>query len=90
VATPASVTRPRIALTGLTAGEGARLSIPFAAAAANVWRDYSATDRLTAAASLAELDASAGEKFHLAGGVLHLKLVAKAGRDYAAVHADPR
>jgi cell migration-inducing and hyaluronan-binding protein len=90
VAPPAAVTRPRVALTGVPAGAGVRLSIPFAGAAATVWRDYATSDRLSAATSLAELDASAGEKFHLAGGVLHLKLVVKAGRDYAAVHADQR
>jgi cell migration-inducing and hyaluronan-binding protein len=90
VAPPAALARPRIALTGLRPGEGVRVSIPFAGAAATVWRDHSTGDRLTAAASQAELEASTGDKYHLAGGVLHLKLVAKAGRDFAAVHADPR
>ena len=44
---------------------------------------------MTAAASLAELAASNGDRYYLAGGVLHLKLVVQASRDYTTVHVAP-
>jgi hypothetical protein len=66
------------------------VSLPFAGAALTAWRDYWTGSPVTAAASLAELDASAGDRYYLADGVLHLKLVAREGRDYAAVFADAR
>ena len=90
VAGPAPLSRPRVTLGGLRPGEWARVSLPFAGAALTAWRDYWTGSPVTAAASLAELDASAGDRYYLADGVLHLKLVAREGRDYAAVFADAR
>jgi cell migration-inducing and hyaluronan-binding protein len=90
LASPAPLGRPRVVLRGLQPGEWARVALPFAAADLTAWRDYWTGNRVTAAASLAELDASAGDRYYLAGGVLHLKLVAQAGRDYAAVFVDAR
>ena len=66
------------------------MSLPFAAADLTAWRDYWTGSRVTAAASLAELEASAGDRYFLTDGVLHLKLVAQGGRDYAAVFVDAR
>jgi cell migration-inducing and hyaluronan-binding protein len=89
-ATATTLTRPRVTVWGVKPGEWVRVSLPFAATGVTAWRDYWTGNRVTAAASLAELDASAGDRYFLAGGVLHLKLVAQAGRDYAAVFVDPQ
>jgi cell migration-inducing and hyaluronan-binding protein len=88
LALAAPVTRPRIGVWGLKPGEWVRVSLPYSAAALTAWRDYWTGNRVTAAGSLAELDASAGDRYYHAGGVLHLKLVAQPGRDYATVHVD--
>lgn len=90
LAGPAALARPRVVVHGIRPGDWVRLSIPFAAAGLTAWRDYSTNSRLTAAATLAELDASAGDRYFLAEGTLHLKLVAQAGREYAAVYVDGR
>ena len=85
----APVTRPRVVVWGLKPGEWARVSLPYAATTFTAWRDYWTGNRVTAVASLAELDASTtGDRYYHANGVLHLKLVAQAGRDYASVHVD--
>ena len=90
VATPAALVRPRVALTGVRPGETVRLALPYAGAAFAAWRDGDPSRRLTPAATLAELDASPGDRYHHAGGVLHLKLVVQPGRDAASVAVDPR
>jgi cell migration-inducing and hyaluronan-binding protein len=90
LAPAAAPTRPRVVVRNLRPGEWVRVSLPFAAGNLAAWRDYSTSSRVTPAATLAELDASAGDRYYLAGGVLHLKLQARAGRDYAAVFADAR
>ena len=89
--TPAgSLTQPRIGLWGVKPGDWVQVSLPYAGTAVTIYRDYWAGNKVTAAASLAELVASSGDKYYLAGGVLHLKLVVRAGHDYATVHvAEP-
>src|SRR5581483_7167026 len=68
-------------------GDWVRLTVPVSSAPF-VYRDYNTSTRLTAAASLAELDASAGEKYFYdaSAGVVHIKLqVARSDRDWAVV-----
>ena len=81
-----ALTQPRIGLWGVKAGDWVRVSMPYAGAGVVVYRDYWSGNKVTAAASLAELASSNGDRYYLAGGVLHLKLVVKDERDYATVH----
>ena len=90
VAPAAALSRPRVSLSGMRPGEWVRLSIPYPTASFAAWRDNNVNNRLTPAATLADLDASAGDKYFYAAGVLHLKPVAQPGRDAAAVAVDPR
>jgi hypothetical protein len=57
-----------------------------------VIRDSDAARPLAAAASLAELDASAGDRFFhdSATGTLHLKAMPRAGRDAVTLAVEPR
>lgn len=82
---------PRFFATGLVPGEWIRVTIPYTGATVRVSRDYSTTVFLPAAASLAALDASSGNTYYLdqASGLLHLKLQAQAGRDYAVAYVVP-
>jgi hypothetical protein len=66
-----------------------RVSLPYSGAGVVVYRDYWSGNKVTAAASLAELASSNGDRYYLAGGVLHLKLVVQASRDYTTVHVAP-
>jgi cell surface hyaluronidase len=83
--------RPRFFATGMVPGEHLRVTIPYGGATIRITRDYSNTVVLAPAASLAELEASGGEKFFRdpGTGLLHLKLVAQAGRDYAVLYVTP-
>jgi cell migration-inducing and hyaluronan-binding protein len=83
------LTQPRIGLSGVKAGDWVRVSLPYAGTSVVVYRDYYTGNVVTAAASLAELAASNGDRYYLAGGVLHLKLVVMTGRDFATVHVAP-
>lgn len=82
---------PRLYATGMVPGEWIRVTIPYPNATARVSRDYSTTAFIPAAASLAALDASSGDRYYRdpATGLLHLKLQAQAGRDYAVVYVVP-
>jgi len=82
---------PRLYATGMAPGEWIRVTIPYPNATARVSRDYSTTVFMPAAASLAALDASSGDRYFkdAATGLLHLKLQAQAGRDYAVVYVVP-
>jgi hypothetical protein len=84
-----ALTQPRIGLWGVKAGDWVRVSLPYAGAGVVVYRDYWSGNKVTAAASLTELASSNGDRYYLAGGVLHLKLVVQAGRDYTTVHVAP-
>ena len=84
--------RPRIHLDRSREGEWVQVAFPWSNASVNVIRDYNTSRPIAAAASLAELEASAGDRyFHDAGaGVMHLKLVTQAGRDWATMFVEPR
>jgi hypothetical protein len=87
----ATPTRPRISLNRTLDGEWVRLTLPYPQPGLRVTRDYNASQPLAAAADLAELDASSGDRFwYDAGtGLLHLKLVTRAGRTSATVLVEP-
>ena len=87
-ATPA---QPRFYLDNAQAGDAVTVSLPYAAAPSQVIRDYWAGNPMSAAGSLAELLASAGDKFFYDGatGRLHLKLVVMADRDWATLFVKP-
>ena len=54
-------------------------------------RDYNGSNPLIAAADLAELDASDGDRFYdAATGMLHLKAVTRNNREYANLLIRPR
>jgi cell surface hyaluronidase len=79
----------RLGLYNRNVGDFIRLEIPWSGAAPSIYRDYWVDNRnkLAAAANIAELDASTGDKFFLGGGTLSLKLQIKNEpqypRDYA-------
>jgi G8 domain len=84
-----ALTQPRIGLSGVKPGDWARVSLPYAGSTVTVYRDYWTGNKVTAATSLAALDASTGDRYYLADGVLHLKVVVMTGKDYATVHVGP-
>ncbi|PYP75407.1 MAG: transmembrane domain-containing protein [Gemmatimonadetes bacterium] len=86
LALASALTQPRIGLWGVKPGDWVRVSLPYAGTSVVVYRDYYTGNKVTAAASLAELASSNGDKYYLAGGVLYLKLMVQANRDYTTVH----
>jgi cell surface hyaluronidase len=82
---------PRLTLNRTLEGEWARVTLPYPQAAFRVIRDYNTSQPLAHAADLAELDASAGDRYwYDAGtGMLHLKLVTRAGRTSTNVLVEP-
>jgi hypothetical protein len=84
--------RPRLTLSRTLEGEWARVTLPYSQAALRVIRDYNTSQPLAPAADLAELDASAGDRYwYDAGtGTLHLKLVTRAGRTSTTVLVEPQ
>jgi cell migration-inducing and hyaluronan-binding protein len=82
---------PRFVATGMQPGEWIRVTVPYPGSTVRITRDYSPTNLLLPAKDLAELEASSGDRFYRdpATGLLHLKLVAQAGRDYAVLHVSP-
>ena len=89
--TAAAPTRPNFYLNSAQAGDAVRLAFPYAAAPSQIVRDYWAGNPMTAAASAAEVDASSGDKFFYdaPSGLLHLKLVAQSGNDWATLFVKP-
>jgi hypothetical protein len=87
----ATPTSPRFYLNSAVAGEALYLTIPYPALPSKIQRDYYDGNPVTAAASLAELNASNGDKFYYnAGtGTLSLKLVAMSGRDWGTLFVRP-
>jgi hypothetical protein len=83
--------RPRIQLNRTLESEWARVTLPYPQAALKVTRDYNGSHPLVAAASLAELDASTGDRYwYDAGtGLLHLKLVTRSGWTSATMQVEP-
>jgi len=89
LALASGLTQPRVGLSGVKPGDWVRVAIPYAGSTATVYRDYYTGNKVTAATSLAEVAASTGDKYFLSGGVLNLKVVVMAGKDYATVHVAP-
>ena len=68
------------------------MTLPYPQAALRVTRDFNASQPLPAAANLAELEASAGDRYwyDIGTGLLHLKLVARTGRTSTTVLVEPQ
>ncbi len=83
---------PRLLIRGTVEGEWIRLTLPYPQAALRVVRDYAGSQPLVPAASLAELDASAGDRYWYDSetGLLHLKLVTRTGRTSTTLQVDPQ
>ncbi len=75
----------RLSVTGTRPAESVRITLPYPSASFEVIRDYNGSNLLIAAADLAELDASDGDRFYYdaATGLLHLKAVTRDNREYA-------
>jgi hypothetical protein len=84
--------RPRIVLSRTLEGEWAGLTVPYPQASLRVTRDYSTSQPLAAAADLAELEAGGGERYwyDTGTGLLHLKLVTRAGRTSTTLFVEPQ
>ncbi len=83
---------PKVYLDHVAPGEWVRITLPYPQAALTIVRDYWAGNPMGAVASLAEVDASAGDKyFYDTGtGLLHLKLAAQDDRDWATLFVEPQ
>ena len=83
---------PRLQLRGTVEGDWVRLTLPYPQAALRVVRDFNGSQPLSAAVDLAELDASAGDRYwyDTGTGLLHLKLLARAGRTSTTAQVDPQ
>ncbi|HUR93504.1 MAG TPA: hypothetical protein VMY76_02900, partial [Gemmatimonadales bacterium] len=84
--------RPRVSLSRTLDGEWARVTLPYPQPALRVTRDYDTSHPLAAAADLAELEASSGDRYwyDAGAGALHLKLVTRAGRTSATLLVEPQ
>ncbi len=84
--------RPRLSLSGTLEGEWVRVTLLYPQAALRVTRDYNTSQPLPAAANLAELDASTGDRYwyDVGTGLLHVKLVTRTGRTWATVLVEPQ
>ena len=84
-------TSPRFYLNSAVAGDALYLTFPYPAVPSKVQRDYYDGNPVTAAASLADLNASNGDKFFYdaGAGTLSLKLVAMSGRDWGTLFVRP-
>jgi len=82
----------RLSVSRMAAGDGVRMAAPYPGTRFVVYREGESAKPFAAAASLAEVVAGAGDRyfFDVAAGVIHLKLVPKAGTDRASVYVDPR
>ncbi|MCU0625810.1 MAG: G8 domain-containing protein [Gemmatimonadaceae bacterium] len=93
VSWPASpAQRPQLFLRGAQAGDWVRLIVPTPHASVRVIRDYDSGRPIAEAASLAELDAGAGNTYwhDRTARVVHLRLQVRDGRDWAALFIEPR
>jgi hypothetical protein len=84
--------RPRIVLFETVEGEWARITLPYPQATLRVIRDFDASNPLPAAADLAELEASPGDRYwyDAAAGMLHLRVVTRNGWDSAWIQVEPQ
>ena len=78
---------PQVFAHGLQATDWVRVSFSFPTGSVNVYRDYNRSASIGSVASMAELDASTGDKFYYDSGahVLHLKVAPQSGRDWATL-----
>ena len=83
--------RPRFFLNRSVPGEFIRIMVPWSNASIRVIRDYNTSRPLTAGASVAEVDASTGDRwyFDAGAGQLHLKLVTQSARDWGTIFVEP-
>jgi cell surface hyaluronidase len=83
--------QPQLYAYGLSASDFVRVSLPCPSASIDVVRDYNSSHPIAPAANLAALDAGSGGYYYDAGsGLLHLKLMAQSGRDWATLFVVPR
>jgi cell migration-inducing and hyaluronan-binding protein len=84
-------TNPKLYLNSGLAGDVARVTMPYATAPGKVVRDYDSGHPLPAAASLAELESSTGNRYYYdaTAQLLHLKLVVQSGRDWGTLFVQP-
>jgi hypothetical protein len=84
--------RPRLTLSRTVEGEGVRVTLPYPQAVFRVIRDFNSSQPLPAAADLAELEASTGDRYWYDGGtgLIHLKLLTRAGRTSATLSIEPQ
>jgi cell migration-inducing and hyaluronan-binding protein len=83
---------PRLTLNRTREGEWARVTLPYPQGTFRVIRDYNSSQPLAHAADLAELEASAGDRYwyDTGTGMLHLKLVTRGGRTSTNVLVEPQ
>jgi cell migration-inducing and hyaluronan-binding protein len=83
--------RPRVSLDRTLEGEWVRLTLPYPQATLRVIRDFNSSNPLPAAADLAELEASTGDRYWYDSGtgMLHLKMVTRSGRTSATIQVEP-
>jgi cell migration-inducing and hyaluronan-binding protein len=81
--------RSKVGMFDRAVGDWVRVNIPWSGGAPFIYRDYwvDNRNRLAAAASLAELDSSTGDKYFLSGGMLSLKLQVKQETGYTKDYA---
>jgi cell migration-inducing and hyaluronan-binding protein len=87
----AAPTQPDLYIGAAQPGDALLLSFPYAAAPSQIVRDYWPGNPMTAAASVAEVNASSGDKYYydVGTGTLYLKLVVRAGNDWATLFVRP-
>ena len=90
--TGAAPLHPRLQLRGTIENDWVRVTLPYPQAGLRVIRDYSSSQPLAPAADLAELGAGAGDRYwyDVGTGLLHLKLLSRAGRTSTTLQIDPQ
>ena len=85
-----SAASPKLYLDNVMAGEWVEVTLLYPQAPVKMVRDYWAGNPMGAVASLAELQASAGDKYFYdaVAGQLHIKLMPMSDRDWATVFVD--
>lgn len=85
--------RPRLIFTRAQTGDWIRLEVPYPTGNVLVFRNFNRNAVVTAAASVAEVDASTGDRlfYDSAAGILHLKLQAQNGNSFGnTLFIEPR
>jgi cell surface hyaluronidase len=83
--------KPRVYWRDASPGDNARISFPWSNASVKVWRDFDSGHPISPAASLAELDASAGNVYFYdaANQRMYVKLVVQANKNFSTIFIDP-